>query len=130
MRSIINRPWTQVRGIGDLGCWRDVTQRSGRTAWSEGFLWGGVIFRKTRHTTLEDFQMDVKSILESLERTDFIWELLTLTPIVGPEAIISNNLKWSSRFNAGRIAFYNGDYERAAQIFRELDEDIPSVSTT
>jgi tetratricopeptide (TPR) repeat protein len=69
--------------------------------------------------------MDIKSILESLERTDSIWELLTLTPIVGPGAIISNNLEWSSRFSEGRAAFYNGKYAQAAQIFRELNKDIP-----
>ena len=69
--------------------------------------------------------MDIKSILESLERTDSIWGLLTLTPIVGPGAVISNNLEWSSRFREGRAAFYNGEYAQAAQIFRELNEDIP-----
>jgi hypothetical protein len=69
--------------------------------------------------------MDIKSILESLERTDSIWELLTLTPIVGPGAVISNNLKWSSRFSEGKAAFYNGEYAQAAHTFRELNEDIP-----
>jgi tetratricopeptide (TPR) repeat protein len=69
--------------------------------------------------------MDIKSILESLERVDAIEDLLTFAPVVGPSNFISNNLEWSSRFSEGRTAFYNSDYERAAQIFHELDEGLP-----
>jgi tetratricopeptide (TPR) repeat protein len=69
--------------------------------------------------------MDIKSILESLERVDAIEDLLTFAPVVGPSNFISNNLKWSNRFTEGRTAFYNGDYELAAQIFHELDKNLP-----
>jgi len=69
--------------------------------------------------------MDIKVILESLEKAGAIDDLLTFAPVVGPGAVISNNLEWSSKFSEGRTAFYNGDYELAAQIFRDLDESIP-----
>ena len=69
--------------------------------------------------------MDTKSILESLERADTLEDLLTFAPVVGPGAVISNNLEWSSKFSEGRSSFYNGDYERATQTFHELDESLP-----
>ena len=69
--------------------------------------------------------MDTKSILESLEGADILEDFLTFAPVVGPGAVISNDLEWSSRFTEGRTAFYNGDYELAAQIFHKLDESLP-----
>lgn len=72
-----------------------------------------------------EIQMDTKSILESLEGADILEDFLTFAPVVGPGAVISNNLEWSSRFTEGRTSFYNGDYELAAQIFHKLDESLP-----
>jgi tetratricopeptide (TPR) repeat protein len=69
--------------------------------------------------------MDIRVILESLEKANAIDDFLTFAPVVGPGAVISNNLEWSSKFSGGRTAFYNGDYKLAAQIFRELDESLP-----
>ena len=69
--------------------------------------------------------MEIQSLLKSLEETDAKKELLTFAPVVGPSNFISNNLKWSNKFTEGRTTFYNSDYELAAQIFQELDENLP-----
>jgi hypothetical protein len=70
-------------------------------------------------------EMEKNRILESLEKAGAMEELLTFAPVVGPSAFISNNLNGSNRFTEGKTAFYNGDYEYAAQIFHELDENLP-----
>jgi len=70
--------------------------------------------------------MDTRLILESLERTDAVEDLLlTGAPLVGPGAVISNDLDWSTEFSKGRALFLRSDYESAAQTFRELDEALP-----
>lgn len=69
--------------------------------------------------------MEIKAILESLEKAGAVDDLLTLAPVVGPGAVISNNLEWSSMFTIGRTAFYKGEYEFAAQTFYKLDECLP-----
>lgn len=69
--------------------------------------------------------IDVKVIVESLKIAKVTDDLLAFAPVVGPGAVISNDLGWSAKFSEGRTAFYQGKYEVAAQIFRELDESLP-----
>ena len=69
--------------------------------------------------------MDFKEILESLNKTNIIENLLTPTPIVAPGAMINNNLEWSIKFNKGRDLFLNKNYDESAQQFHELDEALP-----
>ncbi len=69
--------------------------------------------------------MEIEMVLTALDRAKAADNLAKFAPVVGPGAIISNDLDWSSRFSEGRTAFYEGDYERAASIFRDLNEDLP-----
>lgn len=69
--------------------------------------------------------MDIRVVLESLEKAGAIDDLLTFAPVVGPGDVISSDIEWMSKFNEGRTAFYKGNYKRSAQIFRELDESLP-----
>lgn len=69
--------------------------------------------------------MDIETILASLEAANAADNLATFAPVVGPGAVISNDLEWSSRFSEGRTAFYEGDYELAASIFHDLNQDLP-----
>ena len=69
--------------------------------------------------------MDFKEILESLNKTNIIENLLTPAPIVAPGAIINNSLEWSIKFNNGRDLFLNSNYDESAQQFHELDEALP-----
>lgn len=69
--------------------------------------------------------MDIRVILESFEKAGAINDLLDLAPVVGPGAVISNDLEWASRFSNGREAFYKKNYRLAAQMFRDLDECLP-----
>jgi tetratricopeptide (TPR) repeat protein len=69
--------------------------------------------------------MESKKILESLNKTKIIENLLSPAPIVAPGAIINYNIEWSTKFNQGRDLFLSGNYEQAAQRFHELDEALP-----
>jgi tetratricopeptide (TPR) repeat protein len=69
--------------------------------------------------------MDAKSIIEPLEKTEFIEDLLTPAPIVEPGAVINYNFEWSNKFNQGKELFFNGNYSMASQRFYELDEILP-----
>ncbi|RME56010.1 hypothetical protein D6779_11415 [Candidatus Parcubacteria bacterium] len=69
--------------------------------------------------------MDIEAVLTSLDQANAADSLATFAPVVGPGAVISNNLEWSNRFSEGRTAFYEGDYELAASIFHDLNQDLP-----
>jgi tetratricopeptide (TPR) repeat protein len=69
--------------------------------------------------------MDAKSVLESLDKADAIRDLLVLAPVVGPGAMISNNLEWATSFGQGTTAFQGANYELAMGIFRDLDLSLP-----
>lgn len=69
--------------------------------------------------------MDVETILASLDKANAADTLTIFAPVVGPGAVISNDLEWLSRFSEGKTAFYEGDYELAASIFHDLDQDLP-----
>src|ERR1700683_305485 len=71
--------------------------------------------------------MNSKGILEALDNGRFVEGFIRPTTTVGPSAIISVNLEWSSRFERGRLAFDNGDYRGAAFIFSELDKLLPNT---
>jgi len=70
--------------------------------------------------------MEIELILNELDNANAIDNLATFAPVVDPGAVVSNDLEWSREFSKGRTAFYEGDYELAASIFHELDQQLPS----
>ena len=69
--------------------------------------------------------MQPKTILAELDKANYLDTLLTPASIVGPGALISNNLEWLRAFNSGSTAFNKGDYPTAIQIFHDLDDILP-----
>ena len=72
--------------------------------------------------------MKTSSLLEALNKTEYLESFLIPLPLVAAGGIISNNLDWSYKFNEAKNAYSAKDYRRSASIFSELDKSLPGYA--